>query len=213
LVSLVGAVALLSACSFGRDDSPARDNGSATKPADDSQKITEADRDFVRALTEAGTAEVKLGELASSRAGTPAVKQFAEMMVKDHSAAGDRLKEIAAAHNADPGSVPVSDEHSTLLAKLSGLKGAAFDREYITAMVDGHEDVLDKLQSRVDEKNKLATAVGKEPKDVNVAPELTDNAFKASLNLWAADTLPVVKGHLERAKAIKDGLGKRTASR
>jgi putative membrane protein len=201
--------ALTTACSFGdRDDSAARARDSSIPAADNSQKIEDADRDFVRALTEAGEAEVKLGELASSRAATPEVKQFGQMMVKDHTAAGNQLKQIASTHDADPGSVPMSDAHEKLFTRLSGLKGAAFDREYIDAMVSGHEEVVDTLQTRVDERNRLATAIGKEPKDVNVAPEPTSNAFKAAVNTWAADALPVVKGHLDRARSVKQGLSR-----
>ena len=66
--------------------------------------------------------------------------------------------------------------------------------------------MLDRLQSRVDERDRVATALGREPKDVNVKAEPSDNALEASVNQWAADTLPVVKGHLEQAKTLDEML-------
>ena len=220
ILSLLCAAALTVACSrdarntVGTDrDNTDRDATVGTTGRTD---IDNSDKDFVRDLTEAGNAEVQLGKLASDRGASPAVKQFGQMMVKDHTAAGDRLKQIATTHNVVPGDIPLSDEHSQLFQKLSQLRGAEFDREYMKAMVDGHQGVIDKLQTRVDERHPVATAVGKEPKDVNVKPEETDNALKGSLNSWAADTLPVAKGHLERAKTLNDNLKRgqnNTASR
>lgn len=178
--------------------------------------IRSADRDFVSELMMAGTAEVKLGQLAAERGSSNQVKDFGQMMVKDHTAAGNKLKMIAEQHDRAPGDVALDQEHQALFTKLSALRGSQFDREYIAAMVDGHEKVIDTLQSRVDERDRVGVATGQAPKDVNVKPEASTNHFEAGLNQWAAEALPVVKGHLERAKAIEAALDRgrnTTASR
>ena len=54
---------------------------------------------FVNDLTIAGMAEVQLGKLATERAANPDVKAFGQMMVKDHTQAGNELKPIAAQLN------------------------------------------------------------------------------------------------------------------
>jgi hypothetical protein len=72
-------------------------------------------------------------------------------------------------------------------------------------MVEGHEDVIDKLESRVDTDTRGSAASGQTSK-TTVTPEGADNPTEASLNMWAASTLPVVKAHLERAKSIQDAL-------
>ena len=205
--TLICAVALTTACHSDRRSTTARsDNATAVGTSGETVAISNADKDFVHDLMVAGNAEIQLGNLASSRAGKAEVKEFGQMMVKDHTAAGDQLNQIATRNNVDAGAAAIDDKHQKLITKLSALKGADFDREYMKAMVDGHQDVLDTLQKRVDEKDRLAVATGQKPKDVNVKPEPANDSFEASVNQWAADTLPVVKGHLEKAKALKDAL-------
>jgi putative membrane protein len=167
--------------------------------------LSNGDRSFVDDLTYAGNAEVDLGRLASERAASPQVKKFAQMMVDDHKKAGDELKQIAAQYSITQPS-GLDEKHRDLKDKLSKLRGADFDKQYMDAMVDGHKDVVDKLESRVDEVNRTATLTGQQEKDKNVKPETSKNAITASLNAWAATALPVVKGHLDEAKSIKDSL-------
>jgi putative membrane protein len=121
------------------------------------------------------------------------------MMVDDHTKAGDKLKMLAAQHNV---TLPTAmdEQHRELHDRLSKLSGAEFDREYIEAMVDGHQDVLDQLGSRVDSTNANA-----------VKPEQDDNAITMGINQWAAESYPVVQKHLETAKNIQGSLDKRTA--
>ena len=87
-------------------------------------------------------------------------------------------------------------------------------------MVDGHNDVLDKLGSRVDRKSleeykaKIADKVTgekvKEEVDATaVVAEKSDNAVTTSINEWAAASYPVVQAHLESARNIQKNLKKR----
>ena len=97
-----------------------------------------------------------------------------------------------------------------------------FDREYIDAMVDGHEKVLDKLGSRVDKdtldkwkthsKDAAGNKVKTEVEAVTILPEKSDNPVTMSINEWAAKAYPVVSAHLDSAKTIKDTLKKRSTN-
>ena len=207
LLSIACAAALTVACSRGdvRSDDPTATSGNDSVIGTSGETDRGGDSRFVHDLIEAGTAEIQLGKLATERAASADVKQFGQMMVEGHSKSGEALKQIATRFSI-PADVALDEKNRELIDKLSKLRGAEFDREYIDAMVDGHEAVVDKLQSRVDEKNRIAVATGQEPKDTNVKPEAADNQVEASLNTWAADTLPVAKQHLERAKAIDDKL-------
>jgi len=49
-----------------------------------------------------GMTEVELGKIASSKAQNAEVKKFAEMMVTDHTKAGDDLKALAVKKNTLP---------------------------------------------------------------------------------------------------------------
>jgi putative membrane protein len=189
----------------------------------DRNKVDNGDADFVEELTIAGMAEVELGKMAAQRGANAEVKKFGQMMVTDHTAAGDKLKAIATQHNI---AVPTAldDKHRDLRDKLSKLQGAEFDREYMNAMVDGHESVADKLESKID-KNDLAkwktettnAMSGRKQTErvtaTTAIPEKSDNAVTMSLNQWAAEAYPTVQAHLQAAKTIDSALEKTTTTR
>jgi putative membrane protein len=145
---------------------------------------------FVNDLTIAGMAEVQLGKLAAERAANPDVKAFGQMMVKDHTQAGNELKPIAAQLNI-PQPTQLDQKHKDLADKLSKLQGAEFDREYINAMVMGHQEVAAKLRTRVEHK-----AVPHEGAASAAAGE-------QKLTQWSAMALPTVQKHLERAQELQ----------
>jgi putative membrane protein len=142
---------------------------------------------FVHDAGVAGTAEVELGRLASERATNARVKEFAQMMVRDHTAASNELKMAVAPYRID---VPaqMDDKHRDLAEKLRGMQGMEFDREYMSAMVDGHEDVKDMLEPRANEQ-----------------PD-QDEPAETAVNGWAKKTLPAVDRHLAMAREIRQEL-------
>jgi len=139
---------------------------------------------FVNDLTIAGLAEVQLGKLAAERAMSADIKAFGQMMVKDHTQAANDLKPIAMQLNVQQ-PAQLDQKHKDLADKLSKLQGSAFDREYINAMVMGHEEVAAKLRTRVE--TRAAEAAPGEQK----------------LTQWAAMVLPTVQKHLDRARELQ----------
>ena len=57
------------------------------------------DDDFVEDASAKGVAEVEAGKLAQEKGSAADVKAFADMMIKDHTAANAKLKTIADAKN------------------------------------------------------------------------------------------------------------------
>jgi putative membrane protein len=182
-----------------------RTNANDTTVGTTGDAVSAGDEDFVEAMTIAGMAEVELGKMAMERGASAEVKQFGDMMVKDHSKAGGELKQIAMRHSV-PQPARLDAPHEELKTKLSNLKGAEFDREYMSAMVDGHEDVIDRLQTRASE-DRFGDDKGE------VKPEGSDNPVEAALNQWAAGVLPTARHHRDEAKRIHDGLGRTLTSR
>jgi len=182
-------------------------------------EATSGDKDFVNDVAVASMAEVELGKLASERGLSADVKRYGQMMVNDHTKANDSLKQVATRFNIMLPTV-VDDKHRDLQEKLSKLQGADFDREYMDAMVDGHGDVIDKLESRVDKKtlSEWKTKVENQAADVRgtergvvigVTPEHSDNTATMAVNEWAAMTLPTVQMHHDAAQMIKDKVNNR----
>ena len=103
-------------------------------------------REFINHMTIAGLAEVQLGEMASKQASSPDVKAFGQMMVKDHSQANKELARVASQLNVQL-PTDLDEKHNSLKIKLSNLQGAEFDREYMNAMVEGHQEAASQLRA------------------------------------------------------------------
>ena len=154
-------------------------------------KVSSGDKDFVNDLSIAGMAEVELGRMATERAANPEVKKFGQMMVDDHTAAGNKLTAIATQYNI-PVAAALDEKHADLRDKLAKLQGAEFDREYVAAMAEGHETVAGKLESRIDKtdlgkwKTEAADMSGKKTveraKATAIRPEKSDDIVTMSLN-------------------------------
>jgi len=200
LLALVCAVALTAACNNNRTAN--REAGTAGTAG---ASVSNSDKNFVSDQLSDGMAEIELAKVARDHAASPDVKQFAQMMIDDHTRAGDQLKQIATS-NSIPIDTQIDNKQQNFTDKLSKLNGADFDKEYMSAMVDDHQDAVRALRSRVDE-NRSATdrLTGKNPENpAAVKPEQSDNRLTMSINEWAANTLPTVEQHLDRAKEIKD---------
>jgi putative membrane protein len=176
-----GLAASIVACNNNRandaNDTAARDRGAAVGTAGAS-----ADKDWIEDQLEDGRAEIQLAQLASERATNPQVKQFAQMMVKDHQAAADDLKQAASAANVQINpAMELDNDHKDLQEDLSKLSGRDFDRKYIDAMVDEHQEAVNELEKKGDADN-------------------------MQVRQWATKTLPKVRQHLDQAKQIQDTL-------
>ena len=225
ILSIVIAFAATTAVAMGQNPEPARPGDRANQPPDRPASAAQtADRQtpaaplmdtrmFVNAMAIAGMAEVQLGKLAAERAANADVKKFGEMMVTDHSKAGDELKAVATRLSV-PMPTALDAKHRDLVDKLSKLKGAEFDREYMTAMVSGHEEVANALRARAQATGRSTTA---QPPAANQPPAQKAEtpagatavgtggsaAGEEALTQWAAKALPTVQMHLERARALQ----------
>jgi putative membrane protein len=168
-------------------------------------------RYFAEHATIAGNAEVELGKLASQRAQSADVKQFAQMMVRDHTKAGSELKQAITAHDVNP-PAGLDAKHQELMDRLKQLNGAAFDREYMKAMVDGHMEVKNMLEDRA-VNTEARTPGGANPTGTaGTKPAPADkSSLDAAVNQWASKTLPTVEQHLQKAQQIQSKLDNRGA--
>jgi putative membrane protein len=140
------------------------------------------DNTFYKHAAEGGMAEVELGNLAQQKSSNPKVKDFGAMMVKDHTAANDKLKSIAAAKGITLPNDPSVGQLATK-AKLEVLSGDTFDKSYIKAMIKDHKETIQEF--------KKEAASGAD----------------ADAKAFAAATLPTLQIHLTRIDAIAAGAG------
>ncbi len=141
-----------------------------------------SDNTFVMNAAKGGMAEVELGKLAVQKASSDQVKQFGQRMVDDHGKANDELKALAQQKNI---TVPseIDAKHKAEIDRLSKLSGAAFDREYMRAMLMDHR------------------------KDVNEFRVESKSGKDADVKAWAAKTLPTLEEHLKQAQDTNRAVG------
>ncbi|MEA5162760.1 DUF4142 domain-containing protein [Cereibacter johrii] len=121
--------------------------------------------------------EIQSSQLALEKGVEGEVADFAQRMVDDHTAAGDRMKAAAESAGVE---VPTAmdEEHQSKLDSLQSAEGADFTTAYVDAQVQGHEKAV----------------------------ELFDSFAKAGeegpLKSFATETLPVLKEHEQEIKSI-----------
>lgn len=147
---------------------------------------TTPDASFYKHIAEGGIAEVDAGNLAEEKATDPKVKDFAGMMVKDHTAANDKLKALADSKGIKlPTSASVAQMATE--AKLKVLSGQTFDDSYIKGQVKAHQQTIALLKKEI--------ASGQD----------------ADAKSFAQSILPTVRSHLKAANALAAAQGTATS--
>ena len=185
-ISFTSALFLLALLSCGKktETDPAKVAMDSNKATVDTNKKAgapdfTAETKFAVTIADGGMLEVQLSELALKNASSKKIKEFAKIMVKDHTAAGKELQSMAATKGmALPASL--GDKNQKIYDDMSKLKGADFDKAYIGQMVSDHNSAVSAFES-----------MAKDSKDADV-------------KAWAGKTLPTLIHHQGMAKAIKD---------
>jgi putative membrane protein len=177
---------LVVACNDGKEEKDSVEMAKEQNQVLDSSKSNApdslvADHNFLVEAASGGIMEVQLGKYAVANAGSAAVKQFGQMMVNDHSKADSEATVIANVKAIAIPGVP-GDKQQKHIDDLTKKKDADFDKDYMSMMVDDHEEDIRKFED--------AAKNGRDP----------------DIRAFAAKTLPVLRKHLDAAKKIKKGL-------
>ncbi|QXV66217.1 DUF4142 domain-containing protein [Mucilaginibacter sp. 21P] len=187
LAAMIAVAALLfQACNNApKDSKEAADSVNAVKDTTTNGStgiaVDEKDAKFATDAANAGMTEVAAGKVAAEKATNAQVKEFAAMMVTDHTKVNEELMEIAKKKNITLPTAPDAD-HQKMLTDLSAKTGKDFDKAYVDAMVDGHK----KVESMLEDASK--------------------NCKDADLMAFATKTLPAVKMHLAKIEAIQKSM-------
>ncbi len=148
-----------------------------------SSPSTNSDQDFVTRAAQGNSAEIELGKIVAAKSKNPSVKQFAQMMVQDHTTALNELQELAQSKNLNFND-DLPDDAKALQAKLSSDTGKQLDKDYMDSMVEDHQ------------------------KDVQEFTDKSETAKDPDVKQWAGKTLPTLQKHLEKALQIDAKLNK-----
>jgi len=158
--------------------------GTKQEPKSGDQKQM-TDEQFVVKATQVNLAEINLGRIAVERASAAQVKDYANQMVKAHSAANDQLLGIA--NKKKIGITPsqeANQKYEALKNNLLQRQGADFDREYMETMAKGHT------------------------KAVALYEQESKNGKDEDVKRYAATLLPTVQEHLKAAENLCQTLRK-----
>lgn len=103
---------------------------------------TDDDKEFLAKAAQSDVNDYKLSQLALQKTSNPDVKAFAEKMVDEHMKMTLSMKPFVTAWGLTA-PVDLDEDHKKDYARLNGLSGAAFDKEYMDLMVSDHSKALD----------------------------------------------------------------------
>jgi predicted outer membrane protein len=161
---------------------------------------TTTDTAFLKKAMEENKAEVELGRLAESKAENQRVKEFGEMMVRDHTEALKKLQE-ASGGTIRESDIQLSKEHQQLRDRLSKLSGASFDREYMNAMVLNHQRDVRAFQAEAGTTGGSSSQGREKPEN---EPSAADESNK--VKSVARELLPMLQMHLTDAQVLQGEL-------
>jgi putative membrane protein len=116
-------------------------NPSAQSTPQQPQISKAADRKFVYETAVDNMLETSMARLAEKKAESSAVKQFAQQIDADHDRRQNDWAGLAS-RNVQA-KVGMGKHHRAKLDRLKHLSGRAFDRAYITTVVQNHKDYID----------------------------------------------------------------------
>ena len=175
---IVGAGALaLAACGQSNDADSTAEDAVATETAAPAAPATPAPQAFVDTAAASDMFEIEAAKLAQAQGASDKVKAFAAMMIKDHTASSDKLKEAAAKADGVTVAPALTDKQKMDLDALRNA-GDQFDTLYAQGQVAAHTEALTLLQG------------------------YAANGTGDSLRGFALDVSPIVQHHLDEAKKL-----------
>jgi putative membrane protein len=163
----------------GGQSAPAAQPGTGTRNTPKA-KLARSDRKFIENAAKGGLFEVQVAKLAESKASDQAVKDFAKMLVDQHTAANNELTQLANNKGVElPAAPGFMQRHSVnSLAKRSG---ADFDKQFVSEVgIKDHQKDIKEFEK-----------AGKDAKDPDV-------------KAFIEKTLPTLREHLAQAQKLPE---------
>jgi putative membrane protein len=143
-------------------------------------------KDFVSAVAVGNKFEIDTSQLALKYAKSPDVKNFAQEMIKDHTAAGEEFKTALTQAKIE---LPAENDvtHTAKYAKLRLFTTKdGFDAAYVDDQLKAHEDTVAKFQ------------------------DYAANGPTPEIKAFASKLLPTLQHHLSMAKDLNEKVGSKS---
>jgi putative membrane protein len=174
--------------STGADTSSGTGTGADSSRSEGGADRSLDSKDFVKRAAQSNFAEIKVSQLAQSKAQSPEVKQFAQQMIDDHTQANSELAQLAKTKN-----LKVPDDadmmHKAALKMLQAKSGESFDTAYMKQMNKDHQKTIELFQA------------------ASTAPQVDKD-----LQAFASKVLPKLQQHEHLVTQVESKLPSRSAS-
>ena len=142
---------------------------------------------FLADAIRGNVAEVKLGQLAAERAQSQQVREYGDMLKKDHTKSLEKASSLASEIGV-PASSELTAQQQKQFESLQKLSGDEFDTTFLSQMVREHQTEIAKFSAQAQS--------GSDPQ----------------VRAFAKDTLPTLQAHLQHAQSIQSELKSATQS-
>ena len=141
-----------------------------------SMSATSPDQDFAQQAAMGGKHEVEGAKFVAGKASNAGVKSYANMLVKDHTAANNELMSLMKKKHI------TAATDKPMAESWRKESGAALDRAYIEHAITEHE------------------------KDIALFEKESKDGGDAELKAWAEKKLPTLRAHLKTAQDLQSKL-------
>jgi len=147
------------------------------------QKVDKsADRSFIASAAEANLGEIDMAKMVGQKSTDPAVKDFANRMVTDHTQASQKLASVAEMNGVKlPTEVSANERNQK--SELEKLSGAQLNDAYLRDELKGHKETISAFESEIEH--------GQNQEVIN----------------YAQQTLPTLQDHIRIAEDVAGKLG------
>jgi putative membrane protein len=138
-------------------------------------KASLSETEFVRMAASGDMFEIESGKLALSNADDPQIKQFAQKLIDDHTAASKKLMSLT--DKKPPATL--DKKHADMLQKLKAASGKEFTRAFVSMQVQAHKEAIDLFE------------------------RYSKDGDDAKLKAFATQTLPGLRAHLQEVQKLQ----------
>jgi putative membrane protein len=137
------------------------------------------DQQFVDLAVQTDMIEAHLGQLADSAASAQPIKDYARMLVADHTNDFQELSNVALQANLTVPTAIDAEHNKAMIDPFEKLRGTSFDHRYVQEMIAGHT------------------------KAIAIYKKEAEDASNPGVKSYADKVLPVLEKHLAGAKDLE----------
>jgi len=157
----------------------ATDANVAPPSQDQMQAAMTTPQAFAERAASSNQFEIQSSQLALERSQSQDVIAFAERMIADHQAAGEKMLVAASSEGLTP-TAQLMPDHQAQLDSLAGSAAEDFDGAYLGAQLAAHNEAVMLFEG------------------------YTNQGAEGPLKTFATETLPTLQGHLEEVKPLAE---------